>query len=78
MGEAVPAPPEPCTLFYTDADGEPATVALRDLGGGTIASWRVLAGAEGNFTAPQEGAFWLSVVQDDGDQAWTAPLWTGE
>ncbi|MGI6208783.1 MAG: lamin tail domain-containing protein [Anaerolineae bacterium] len=78
MGEAVSAPPEPCTLFYTDADGEPATVALRDLGGGTIASWRVLAGAEGNFTAPQEGAFWLSVVQDDGDQAWTAPLWTGE
>ncbi|NPV06363.1 MAG: CehA/McbA family metallohydrolase [Anaerolineae bacterium] len=78
MGASSLAAEGSCTAFYADGDGEPATLALLDLAGRTLASWGALSGEESPFSAPPEPGFWLRATQADGDRAWTPPIWAGE
>ncbi len=77
MGSGGGVPSDSCRAFYADGQGEAATLELLDFNGVALGQWTATSGHESLFTAPAS-PFWLRATQDDGDRAWTPPIWMGQ
>lgn len=75
MGSTTGTPYDDCAAFYRDGQGEGALLELLNFDGRVLQTWAVASGQESRFVPSEPDRFWLRVTQDDGDRAWTPPIW---